>query len=99
MLEGWAAQQRPGFWRRPRWRIGIDAPPGRVHQRLSVARAPADVEEWTSHLVGGGLAHSTIRHYQQSVALFLEFVCDPRYGWAEVCQARFGTHPVQVFHE
>ena len=26
-------------------------------------------------------------------------MCDPRYGWAEVCEARFGTHPVQVFHE
>lgn len=59
----------------------------------------ADVEEWTSSLVAGGLAHSTIRGYQMSVALFLAYVCDARYGWAQVCQERFRSHPVQVFHE
>ena len=101
MLQGWAAQQRSRLL----------AATTVENRGLTVRRvvgftndypwrwAPADVEEWTSHLVAGGLAHSTIRHYQQSVALFLEFVCDPRYGWAEVCEARFGTHPVQVFHE
>jgi site-specific recombinase XerD len=59
----------------------------------------ADVEEWTSSLVAGGLAHSTIRGYQMSVALFLAYACDARYGWAQVCEERFGSHPAQVFHE
>jgi site-specific recombinase XerD len=26
-------------------------------------------------------------------------VCDSRYGWAQICEGRFGTYPVQVFHE
>jgi integrase/recombinase XerC len=58
-----------------------------------------DVEEWTAEMVGRGLAHSTIRNYQAAVALFLGYVTDPRYGWDEVCERYFGTHPVQVFHE
>lgn len=60
---------------------------------------PMDVEEWTSSLVTGGLAHSTIRSYQMSVALFVSYVCDGRYEWGRVCEERFGSHPVQVFHE
>jgi integrase/recombinase XerC len=58
-----------------------------------------DVEEWTSSLVAGGLAHSTIRSYQMAVSLFLAYACDARYGWAQVCEERFGSHPAQVFHE
>ena len=46
-----------------------------------------------------GLAHATIRGEQACVALFLDYVCDGRYEWAHVCVDRFGTHPVQVFHE
>ena len=57
------------------------------------------MEEWTSSLVTGGLAHSTVRNYQMAVALFLVYVCDLRYGWVRVCEERFGSHPSQVFHE
>ena len=46
-----------------------------------------------------GLSHATIRNYQQTVALFVAYLCDRRYGWAEVCEARFGSHPTLVFHE
>jgi hypothetical protein len=38
--------------------------------------------------------------YQNALRMFLEFVVDPAYGWAEQCWARFGDHAVQVFaHE
>ena len=30
---------------------------------------------------------------------FCRYVTDPAYGWADECQDRFGTHPVQVVHE
>jgi len=59
----------------------------------------SDVEEWTTALVGRGLAHSTLRNYQMAVQLFCSYVTDRRYGWDEVCEQRFGTHPVQVIHE
>jgi integrase/recombinase XerC len=101
MLEGWMSQQRSRL-----------LAASTVENRVWTVRRfmaftndypwtwrSADVEEWTSSLVAGGLAHSTIRGYQMSVALFLDFVCDGRYGWASECEARFGTHPVQVFHE
>ncbi|MDN2874365.1 hypothetical protein PAJ90_09390, partial [Campylobacter coli] len=60
------------------------------------AWTPGDVEEWTTALVGRGLAHSTLRNYQMAVQLFCGYVTDRRYGWDEVCEQRFGTHPVQV---
>jgi integrase/recombinase XerC len=101
MLEGWAAQQRSRL-------LTVTTVENRgwtVRRFVAFTNdypwswRPADVEEWTSSLVADGLAHSTIRGYQMSVGLFLAYVCDARYGWAEVCEQRFGTHPTQVFHE
>jgi integrase/recombinase XerC len=99
MLAGWAAQQRSRL---------LSA--HTIEQRtLQVRRfvvftndypwqwTPADVEEWNSDLVGRGLAHSTVRSYQNAVSLFLGYVTAQCYGWDEVCQRQFGTHPVQVF--
>lgn len=60
----------------------------------------SDVEDWTSALLSGtGHAHATIRTYQGAIGCFCDYLVDARYGWAEQCQARFGTHPVQVCHE
>ena len=56
----------------------------------------AQAEAW---LASGGWAHSTVRSYQGALALFLEYVCDPRYGWVSECEQRAGAVPVQVFHE
>jgi integrase/recombinase XerC len=56
----------------------------------------AQAEEW---LASGGWAHSTMRSYQGALALFLDYVCDPRYGWVGECEQRAGAVPVQVFHE
>src|SRR5664279_2558600 len=101
MLGGWVAQQRS--------RLLVAST---VEQRVLVVRrfvafssdypwqwSPGDVEEWTTSLVSQGLAHSTIRNYQQAVQLFCGYLTDRRYGWDEVCEQRFGTHPVQVCHE
>ena len=101
MLQGWVVQQRS------RMLAGHT-----VDQRVCVVRrflmytneypwqwGPADVEEWTAELVGRGLAHATVRNYQQAVALFCAYVVDPRYRWIDVCEKHFGAHPVQVFHE
>ena len=57
---------------------------------------PAQVESW---IVSGGWAHSTVRSYQGAVAVFLEYVCDARYGWVAECEQRVGAHPVQVCYE
>lgn len=44
-------------------------------------------------------SHSTLLSYQDALRLFLEYLTDPDYGWAQECLNRFGTHPVQVCHE
>ncbi|MGH9157373.1 MAG: tyrosine-type recombinase/integrase [Acidimicrobiales bacterium] len=54
------------------------------------------LEAWVAQ---GEWAHSTVRGYQGSVALFLDFVCDPRYGWREACMERVGEVPTQICHE
>jgi integrase/recombinase XerC len=56
----------------------------------------AQAESWVA---SGGWAHSTIRSYQGALSLFLEYVCDARYGWVAECEQRAGAVPVQVFHE
>jgi len=44
-------------------------------------------------------AHSTLRHDQNALGMFCHYLVDARYGWAQQCQDRFGTHPVQICHE
>lgn len=63
--------------------------------------SPADVEEWTTSLVSGPrpLAVSTVRAYQNAVALFCDYLIDHRYGWVDRCVDLFGTHRPQVCHE
>lgn len=101
MLEGWAIQQRSRLLAA----TTVENRGWTVRRFVAFTNdypwswRPMDVEEWTSSLVSEGLAHSTIRGYQESVALFLDYLCDGRYGWVPVCEQRFGTHPAQVFHE
>ena len=58
------------------------------------------LDEWLGELRGvKGLRRSTVRSYASSVSAFCWYATDPAYGWAGQCQARFGTHPVQVVHE
>ncbi len=54
------------------------------------------LEAWIAQ---GSWAYSTIRAYEGSISMFLGYVCDARYGWAEVCLERLGSVPVQICHE
>ena len=44
-------------------------------------------------------AHSTVRTYQDAIGGFLDYVCDPRYGWVAECEQRVGVVPRQICHE
>ncbi|MGH3785405.1 MAG: tyrosine-type recombinase/integrase [Pseudonocardiaceae bacterium] len=57
---------------------------------------PAQLESW---IASGGWAHSTVRAYQGALATFLDYVCDPRYGWVPECEQQLGMRPVQICHE
>lgn len=56
-------------------------------------------EQLDAWVAQDGWAHSTIRGYQGSVSLFLDYLCDPHYGWAEACMERVGEVPTQICHE
>lgn len=61
---------------------------------------PQMVDEWMGDLRSvRNLRRSTLRNYQGTIRSFCAFITDPGYGWATVCQERFGTHPIQVIHE
>lgn len=102
MLAGWDRQMRAR---------GLDTET--VKNRLGTVRRlqlfldeypwnwmPADVEEFTASLLSGPrpLAKSTIRGYHLMIRGFSTFITDPHYDWPEICEERFGTHPVQICH-
>ena len=101
MLSGWGAQARSRL---------LNETTVAQHERL-VRRfgqftndypwrwRPQDLEGFTVALRSRGLAHSTIRGYQNMLGLFMEFVCDPRYGWVAECEERFGQAPALICHE
>lgn len=102
MLAGWRAQQQARL-------LAAATITGReriVRRFAEYTQEPpwrwsaSDVEEWTSTLLSGTPhAHATIRSYQGAVGCFCDYLVDARYGWAQECVSRFGTHPVQVCHE
>jgi hypothetical protein len=55
------------------------------------------VEEFVVDVAGRGLARSTIRNYQGTLKVFLGYLCDRRYPWAEICEQELGVVPRQVF--
>lgn len=65
------------------------------------AWSPGDVEDFTVSVTSGGrpLSVATVRGYQQTLRLFLEYVTDRHYDWVAQCESRFGAVPVQVCHE
>jgi hypothetical protein len=64
------------------------------------AWTPAMVDEWLGDLRSlRDLKRSTIRSYSEAVRAFCQFATDRLYGWAETCEERFGTHPIQIVHE
>lgn len=97
MLEGWRRQQ---LSRRLSGSL-IDGRERIVRRFAEFGGWPwqwtsAQLEVWS---VAGGWAHSTVRSYQGALAMFLGYVCDPRYGWVAECEQRVGARPVQVCHE
>ncbi|MGH9117836.1 MAG: tyrosine-type recombinase/integrase [Acidimicrobiales bacterium] len=58
---------------------------------------PADIEEWSVSLRSAGRSRTTIRAYQNAVAMFCDFACDARYGWTAECEER--EHPSQICHD
>jgi site-specific recombinase XerD len=58
------------------------------------------VDEWFADLRAvHHRAHSTVRGYQCAIRGFCAFITDPAYGWAELCEELFGTHPVQIIND
>jgi integrase/recombinase XerC len=97
MLEGWRRQQVSRRLSGPL----IDGRERIVRRFAEFGGWPwqwtsAQVETW---IAAGGWAHSTVRSYQGAVAIFLSYVCDPRYDWVAECEQRVGVRPVQVCHE
>jgi integrase/recombinase XerC len=95
MLEGWGHQQTSR-----RLSVSLISGRERVVRRFQTFTGvwpwcwtPEQVETWCA---SGGWAHSTIRSYQGALAVFLDYVCDARYGWADECEQRVGVRPVQV---
>lgn len=54
------------------------------------------IESWVAQ---AGWAHSTVRTYEGDISRFLDFVCDPRYGWPETCAEQLGRSPRQICHD
>ena len=63
--------------------------------------SPQMVDEWLGGLRSvRNLRRTTLRNDQGAIRSFCSFITDPACGWwADTCQERFGTHPVQVVHE
>jgi integrase/recombinase XerC len=62
--------------------------------------SPSMADEWFADLRAiRHCARSTVRGYQVTIRSFCAFLTDRAYGWAAECEARFGTHPIQVITE
>lgn len=103
MLEGWRRQQSARLLRAATIRPRL-----RMVRRLAEFSGlypwqwtPAEGEAFIDHLRSGEtpVRMSTARTYEVIINLFVEFVRDPRYGWARVCVERFGEVPQEIFHE
>jgi len=98
MLEGWRRQH-----------CARRLSPGVIAQRERIVRRFAEytqawpwqwrAEHLDAFLTEARWTHSTIRSYQTTIALFMDYLCDPRYGWPSECDKRVGTVPPQICHE
>jgi integrase/recombinase XerC len=58
------------------------------------------LDEWLGDLRSvTGPRRSSIRNFALAASAFCRYRTDPAYGWAQECQARLGSHPVQVCPE
>ncbi|MGB3439480.1 MAG: tyrosine-type recombinase/integrase [Actinophytocola sp.] len=61
---------------------------------------PQLADEWFTDL--RAIRHcvkSTVRGYQVAIRGFCSYITDPAYGWPELCEQRFGTHPIQIIYD
>ncbi|MCU1634478.1 MAG: site-specific integrase [Micrococcaceae bacterium] len=103
MIQGWCAQQLGGR------RLQKATVENRVHVlrqfRDHAGAGPWDwtaagFDEWMMDLVSvRHMMPSTLRTYQVVIRQFCDFICSSHYGWAQQCEERFGTHPIQVCHD
>jgi integrase/recombinase XerC len=102
MLDGWRVQQlaRNLAFSTVGKRLAAIRAFARHADAFPWARGAQMLDEWLGDLRAvGGLRRPVIRNYALAVSAFCRYLTDPAYGWAQECQARFGTHPVQVCHE
>lgn len=103
MLEGWRRQQAARY-------LGAETIAQRLRMIHRLERftglypwqwTPAEGEAFIDHLRSGETAvrWSTARNYEITLRLFMEFLLDGRYGWARLCEERFGQAPQAIFHE
>jgi site-specific recombinase XerD len=106
MLAGWVRQQQTRFLNEK----GTIAPRVSIVRRLVEFTnaypwewTPADGEAFIAQLRSPNrdrpIGMSTGRAYETTLALFMDYLTDRRYGWSETCLERFGQVPQQVFHE
>lgn len=102
MCRGWQMQQTSRLLKA----ATIDQRLQVIHQFLRYTNkypwqwTATDMEEWSTLLFAERkLANSTVRNYQNAVALFMDYVTDQRYGWLDECRERFGERPIQICHE
>ena len=100
MLAGWARQQQTRFLSEEatvKPRVAL------VRRFVEFTNAypwewrPADAEAFITRLRSPNgrkpIAMSTGRGYETTLALFMDYLIDRRYGWLEVCLERFGDTP------
>lgn len=60
----------------------------------------SDLDDWRTELTAaGGRDESTICNYQGSIRQFCDYITSLYYQWPEICEERFGTHPIQFCPE
>jgi site-specific recombinase XerD len=103
MKDGWARQQAARFLREQtiESRLRLMDRVARFTGLYPWQWTPAEGEAFIAGLRSGAtpIQLSTARTYEVTISLFVEYLRDPRYGWAKVCLDRFGEAPQVVFHE
>jgi site-specific recombinase XerD len=106
MLLGWARQQHARFLNEDatiKPRISLVRRLAEFTNQYPWQWQPADGEAFISHLRSPNrkkpVVMSTGRGYETTIALFMAFITDRRYGWAAECLERFGQIPQQIFHD
>lgn len=106
MLLGWVRQQRARFLNEEgtiRPRVAMVRRLVEFTNQYPWQWRPSDAEAFITHLRSSNrakpIAMSTGRSYETTLALFMGFITDGRYGWVAECQNRFGQVPQQIFHE